>query len=37
MAWFINSLEDDFTLLKIRYPEKKVLIDSVEAQLYAKN
>ena len=37
MGWFINSLEDDFTLLKIRYPEKKALIDSVEAQLYAKN
>jgi tetratricopeptide (TPR) repeat protein len=37
VAALIRSLNEDITLLKMRYPEKKELFDWAAAQLYLKN
>jgi tetratricopeptide (TPR) repeat protein len=33
----IDSLDKDFSLLILRYPEKKALVEEIESQLYIKN
>jgi tetratricopeptide (TPR) repeat protein len=37
VSGFIDSLNQDFVLLKLRYPEKKPLVEWIESQLYMKN
>jgi tetratricopeptide (TPR) repeat protein len=34
---FIDALNRDFSLLKLRYPEKKALVEWIETRLYMKN